>query len=748
MTIQPDDSRSTVSVDECGISHIRARDVSSAFFAQGWVASQDRIWQMEFDRLRAMGRWSEVVGFLGAKEDAFLRRLGLAESARQDWHKLDAATREMTTAYADGVNDWLESHRGALPEEFAHHPFEPEPWEPWHCVAVYKVRHVFMGTVFRKLWRGAVTLAAGPDLARIMRGDPSSAAAMVAPDGPAIDLLEGANELLVSAARELAPLAATDGGSNSWAVHGSRTASGKPLLAGDPHRGIEFPNVYHQCHVACPEFDVIGLAFPGVPGFPHFGHNDDVAWCITHGMCDDTDLFVEHFGPDAADPEPDWSHELMTIRGEGPVEVQIGSTARGPVVLGDPGDGVALSMMWTGISGADSTFDALLPMLTARSCSELEEAVRPWVLPVNNMLTADVDGDISFHLRGRVVERPAANRWTPVAGDDEHAWAGLTDIPFEDLHSWRNPERGFLVTANNRTADHGPYISVDFAGSTRHDRIVELLEGLVSATPDDMSKIHLDVRSKVAHRFIGLLGRIGLVGSDQISQDAARLLGEWEFELSVDSVAATIYAVMRRRWAESVGERLGIAGVELAAPGWPRPLEASRMLYEGATELLLSDAWSLVPGLRTDEDLRKALEAALGETVVELTQRLGPDMAGWTWGRVHRMASPHPLASANSAARDLHPPLDGCPGDGDTVRCGTVIPETGERSAAGSVARYVFDLADWDNSGWVVPHGVSGVRGTDHDLDQREAWLEGSLKPMAYSPEAVGVITNRTYLIP
>ena len=155
MTSPADDSRSTVSVDRWGISHIRAQDVSGAFFSQGWVASQDRIWQMESDRLRAMGRWSEVVGFAGAKEDAFLRRLGLAESARQDWLELEAATREMTVAYADGVNSWLQSHRGALPEEFAHHPFEPDPWEPWHCVAVYKVRHIFMGTVFRKLWRGA-----------------------------------------------------------------------------------------------------------------------------------------------------------------------------------------------------------------------------------------------------------------------------------------------------------------------------------------------------------------------------------------------------------------------------------------------------------------------------------------------------------------------------------------------------------------------------------------------------------------
>ena len=168
------------------------------------------------------------------------------------------------------------------------------------------------------------------------------------------------------------------------------------------------------------------------------------------------------------------------------------------------------------------------------------------------------------------------------------------------------------------------------------------------------------------------------------------------------------------------------------------------MGFEAATSLLLSGSWRLVPGLSDDAALEAALSACVDETVVELQQRLGEDMSTWTWGRVHRMASPHPLASALESARELHPPVDGCPGDSDTVRCGSVLPETGERAAAASVARYVFDLADWDASGWVVPHGVSGVRGSGHDLDQRDLWLEGRLAPMAYSDEAVGEVTVET----
>ena len=729
-----------ITKDTWGISHIEAPDALSAFAAQGWVAADDRMWQMEWDRLRSLGRWSEVVGFQGAKEDAFFRRLGLATTAQADWEALSPDTQAMTTAYAEGVNRWIDSHTDSLPAEFDHHPFAPAPWEPWHCVAVYKVRHIFMGTMYRKLWRGAVVLGAGPEAARAMRGDPEHASSIVPGLGELTDLLVDAAAVVDAAAEDLAALAQAEGGSNSWAVHGSRTASGLPLLAGDPHRGIEFPNVYHQCHIRSPEFDVIGMAFPGVPGFPHFGHNQDVAWCITHGMADDTDLFVERFGDsdDATSLDDiEWVPETMNIRGEDPVVVWIGSTSRGPVVIGDPASGAALSMMWTGIWGTDTTLDALRPMLTAQSCDGLEDAVRPWVIPVNNLLTADVGGNISFHLRGRVIDRSPASRWTPVPGADAYAWTGRPEVDFDSLQSSRNPDRGFLVTANNRISERGPYISLDFAGPARHDRIVELLSENNAASLADMLAIHRDVKSLVVPRFIARLDELGVTGTTEIGQAALAHMRSWDGQVDGDNTCAGIYAVVRRRWAESVGERFGIGNVELGAPGWPRPLDGSRMLFDAASELLFGDDWRLVPGIDDENALRAALDAAVDETAVELTERFGPDVAEWQWERMHRMASPHPLASALPGARDLHPPVNGCPGDGDTVRCGTLYPETGERAAAASVARYVYDVSDWDASGWIVPHGVSGVRGDGNDLSQRQGWLDGTVIPMAYTPEAI-----------
>ena len=805
----------TVRRDRWGIAHVDAPSAEAAFAAQGWVAADDRIWQMEWDRRRALGRWAEVVGMAGAREDAFFRRLGLAGIARADYAALQPRTRAMCEAYADGVNRWLAGHGDALPAEFEHHPAPPEPWEPWHCVAVYKLRHIFMGTLTRKLWRGRIMAQAGPEAVMATVGDIEADTAMLPseaqfglrggqrtgwsesasqtgePDagqrdrgrheGPRPDLLADAARVLDASAADMAALAQamdSDGASNSWALSGERTASGRPLLAGDPHRGIEFPNVYHQCHLRCDEFDAIGMGFPGVPGFPHFGHNAEVAWAITHGMCDDTDVFVERFAlPDdetAATATPaasdaagtagrddlagsdglddgearlsdgtpvEWRYETLHVRGEGTVELQCGTTSRGPVVLGDPADGVALSMQWTGMFGRDTTLDALWPMLEARTAAESVEAARPWVLPVNNLLVADRAGEIVFKIRGRVVERQPASRWTPVPGADEFAWDGLEPVPFDELPQWANPERGFLVTANNRTADGGPYISLDFAGPSRHDRICELLTPMTGATAADMAAIHADVTSLVAPNVLEFITEHAVECGHELSHTLLDMLADWDQRMTADSPAATVYSVIKRRLVEAITERLGIAGAQLGAAGWPPAGEASRMAAGAATRMICERNLEVVPGLDNPIGRRMAASACVDETAAELTQRLGSDPQQWAWGHVHRMASPHPLASALAAARDLHPPVDGCAGDGDTVRQGGTAPETGERAVHGSVARYAFDLGNWDNSGWVVPHGVSGVRNSGHDLDQRGAWLACELLPMAYSTEAVASVT-------
>lgn len=732
----------TVTRDRWGIGHVLAPDALTAFAAQGWLAASDRLWQMDWDRRRALGRWAEVAGSGAVAEDKLFRRLEMAGRAQRNWEQLSSDTKDMTAAYARGVNAWAAANADDLPEEFDAHDAGFETWEPWHCVAVYQIRHFFMGTFHRKLWRGTVALRADPALVQAMVGMVGEDAAMVPGTGEdIIDLLADAETVLVAARDELAAFPDTDGGSNSWAVHGSRTATGAPLLAGDPHRGIEFPNVYYQCHLACDSFDAIGLAFPGVPGFPHFGHNADVAWCITHGMADDTDVFVEH-GALAVERT-----ETIQVRGGESVEVTCASTPRGPIVLGDPAsEAPSLGVQWTAWHGPDTTFEALWPMLTAADVDQFEAGLRPWVIPVNNVLSVDTAGNISFQLRGRVVERPTANRWAPVSGDDAHAWNGIEQVPFEELHHWRNPERCYIVTANNRISDSPPYVSLDFANPARHDRIVQLLSALDPAATDvsAMAAIHLDVMSLVARQVLPLFRTAR--PTTEAGRKALALLADWDGQLIADSPAASIYSGIRLAWANEVAERLALSGAHLIEPGFPSTVFSGKALFSASQRLFIDEGWKHLPGMEA-ASLPAVLGGAFDTVAADLTERFGPRADAWEWGRIHSMVSPHPLATARPELSELHPPVDDLPGDGDTVRCASVNPVYGNRAAAGSVARYVFDVADWDRSGWVVPHGVSGVRESGHDLDQRQTWLNGELLPMAYSPSAVAAVADHVFVL-
>jgi len=266
--------------------------------------------------------------------------------------------------------------------------------------------------------------------------------------------------------------------------------------------------------VRCARFEAIGLSFAGVPGFPHFGHNERVAWCITHGMADDQDLFVERLGAREL-AAADRRTETVSVRGAAPAHVEILTTTRGPVVLGGTHAGVGIALRWATLAEPDPTFDCFLPMLDA--------AMRDWVMPCNNLISADVAGSIRYRFRGRVAVRAAANRWTPVPGESlAHAWRGY--VAFEDMPHVADPPSGMLAAANDRPAVEGaPYLGVDFSGPTRVRRIRARLESLRAATVDDMCAIHADDLSLVAPLFVRALD--ALEPPDERAREALVAIG-------------------------------------------------------------------------------------------------------------------------------------------------------------------------------------------------------------------------------
>ena len=724
--------------DSLGIPHLRASSRHDAFLAQGFVHAQDRLWQMEFDRRRAMGRWSECVGPAAVEWDTLARRLRLAATSQTDYAAFDDATRGIFDAYAAGVNAFMAT-TDRMPVEYGLLGITPEPWEPWHSCAVFKVRHVLMGVWGTKLWRARVLRLLGPELAVTLGTFGDHDGVLIVPPGAEYrQALADLSELQPGEAA-LAEAAELQGGSNSWAVHGSRTASGKPLVAGDPHRLLDTPNVYYQNHVACPEFDVIGYSFGGVPGFPHFGHNQQVAWCITHAMADYQDLYVERFKP--GDPgtyefQGAWLgaehwQETLTVRGAAPVEIDITVTQHGPVVVGDPRSGHAITMRYTATDVPNRGLQCLLPMLLAGNVAELTESMRDWVDPCNNLIGGDVHGDIAYLHRGRVPLRARANAWLPVPGwTGEHEWQG--DVPFEELPRLINPDTGFIATANNRVVgdDYPYYLGLNYAPPFRAKRVVERLRNLRNATIADMASVHADRVSLPSRLFVAALS--GAQIADARALEAQRRLQAWDGSMDKGAVAPTLYVALRDQLVRTL-----LAQPKLTAlrqnpyAGEPQAMSPDVRLWAPIVTMIENDDRTILPVGQTWSDM---LANALPRAVAYLSEQFGPDMDDWTWGAVHTTNPVHTLAGVfPDLAEQLNPPSVSIGGDGDTVQAAAIFPGQNFKVNGMSVARYAFDTGDWDNSGWIVPLGSSAHPASPHYADQASDWSDVQLRPMLYS---------------
>ena len=425
----------TIYRDEWGIPHLRADSAHELSYLQGRTAAMDRAWQIEVERWRSEGRLAEHIGEAQVGWDRFARRVRLDDTARRCFAALDNETRRWVVSYVDGVNSTLPESDAP---EFAATGNRPGRWQPWSPLGVFLARHILFGTFPTKLWRAHVAATIG-----------TTELFDIAPDGS---------------------------GSNSWAVAGS-------YIAGDPHRIIELPGVYQQVRLACPEFDVAGMAFPGVPGVPHFGHAGDVAWAVTNAMADYQDVYREEMrrvdgqvlvrNPDGFAPA-DVHVETIIVRGGPPVEVEVIETPRGPVI--DHG----VSLRVPARVESQIGFAALLPMLRAKTVDDFAAALEHWIEPVNSYVVGDSSGALISLVAGRVPLRDDRNRHVPVpAWEPGHDWHGYAALP----RTWRTE----VVNANDRRDGDTASFGVDFAPPHRARRIAALLE---AGSPPEA--VHMD----------------------------------------------------------------------------------------------------------------------------------------------------------------------------------------------------------------------------------------------------------------
>ncbi|MCC3765641.1 GNAT family N-acetyltransferase [Glycomyces sp. TRM65418] len=660
--------------DAWGIPHLRAPDPLSLAFAQGRNAAADRAWQLETLRRRATGTASALLGGEWRHWDRLVRQVGVPTAARSVLDGLDPATAEWVRAYVAGVNAALPEAAAAAPEFDS----APGPWEPWTPLAVWYAEHLLFGSGFpAKLWRERVAAHLGED-----------AVARFAMDGPE-------------------PV-----GSNGWLVDGSLTATGHPILAGDPHRFLQLPGAYQQIRLACtangPDgFDVVGLAMPGIPGIAHFGHTGGVAWGITNAMADTQDLFLERlrrnddgsieaFGPDGWEPAASRT-ETIEVAGGAPATIEVVTTARGPIVAEDA-DG-ALSLRGPLQVRSDLGFAALPKLLRARTVADVDAALDGWVSPVNVVMAADTAGGLLHRAAGRVPERDAANRVRPVpAWEPRYAWRG-----------WRPMPRGRVDRLAAMANDRGVAapLGVEFCPPHRADRIRELLETRTDWAAADMASIHTDTFLPSAGILLDRLPRLDLGGPAARLRD--RLLA-WDRRMDADSTDAAAFAAVRTAFIRNLAELPVFA--PLADPsGHPAIF---------APWLALSPRIGFALGPLLDSDLIDAEEqdAALTAALADAAAR-----APVTWGEVHRLVPWRDVPGEEPEA------LAGVAGDADCVLATSGVPGVTETFLRGPAARWVWDLADREQSRWIVPFGASGVPGP-HFRDQFPLWRRGELVPV------------------
>jgi len=740
--------RAEVLRDAYGVPHVFAADAHDLFFLQGFVTAQDRLWQMDLYRRAASGRLAEILGEPGLESDKFMRTIGLARAAQLDQSAITPGTLAILQAYADGVNKFLDQHGESLPFEFTLLGYKPELWSPLDSLTVAKLQlYDAAGNYPQELLRAGLASRFGPDVLPALMPDPGisvsfdevrwrEVAADLAP-GPVTSggaaalgtILGGAGESL---------------GSNCWALAGSKTKSGKPLLAGDPHLPVRNPSIWFELALSMPDLSLIGFSIPGVPGVV-IGHNDKVAWSFTYAEADTQDLFVEHQDPtdlrrfeyqnrfEAAT----FRRETITVKGRAdPVLLDVAVTRHGPIITPVlEGEKAQLALRWSALD-ATKTVDAVLGMNRATSIDDFRRAAADFSGATLSACVADTAGHIGYMLVGRLPDRPGDGSM-PVAGwNGVSEWRGL--LPADANVMVVDPPDGLILNANNR-----PFTSPTQAGyggewdpGFRYAYLKSVLDQARSADVASIARVQNDYTSLPVQRFRDAIaaGR----PTTALGQQAQKIVRGWDGSLAVESTGAAIYeawilAMCRAAFADKLG---GALYDDYAANG--RPTYALYQLLASTTS-----PWFLALG---DSSIvgRDALSGvALDNAAKDLSTRLGSDIAKWRWGDLHGVAFEHPL----SAVR----PLDLFLTIGPVKRAGDgYSPNNGAYSLTKPFAvrshaseRQIVDLGDLDASVSVIPTGESGQPFSKHWGDQTALWASGRYKAMALTRERLGQLEGK-----
>ncbi|HEV2854543.1 MAG TPA: penicillin acylase family protein [Thermoanaerobaculia bacterium] len=727
----------TVLRDPWGIPHIFAATQDDLFFAQGFVAAQDRLFQMEIWRRTGEGRLAEILGPGAVDRDRFARLLRYRGDLEAEYSSYAPDAKRILQAFTRGVNAFIESSRDRLPIEFELAGFQPEPWTPEVCLNRMAAFGMTLNA-FSELFRARLGNEIGWKLVdEIFPADPPRPLESQPRKG-----LEGIDERVLALAEAAgAPVTFQPrDGSNNWVVDGSLSATGKPLLANDPHRALMLPSLRSMVHLVGPGWNVIGAGEPGQPGVAA-GHNDRVAFGFTIAMIDQQDLYIEETNP--ANPnevlfQGKWEplrieRETIRVKGQAPVEAELKLSRHGPVIHEDRERHRAYVLHWVGSEPGTAGYLASLSLDRARSWSEFRQALERWKVPSENLLYADIDGNIGWQVAGLAPVRQGWSGLLPVPGaEGAYEWKGF--LPPSELPGAFNPPRHFLATANHNILPPGyPHeLGFDWGDANRYRRIAEVLGAGGRFTVADFQRLQHDEVSSQARALARLLGEAK--GASPELRPWIDRLARWDGTVARDSAAAALYEI----WALKIPRAV-------LTPRVPEKWRGAADLSDRMVDLLGNPtaAWF-------GEDPRAGRDALLlrtfEEAVADAKAKLGPDPGTWRWGRLHTVTFHHPLETDDErrAVFGLPPVERG--GDGNTLNVGV---GSGFEVNHGASFREVLDTGDWDRSVATNVPGQSGQPGSPHYGDLLPLWAEGRYFPLLFSREKIeGTGAERLVLEP
>jgi penicillin G amidase len=715
----------TISRDADGVPLITAAEDADAVFGLGFAHAQDRLFQMEMMRRYGAGRLAEIFGEQMVETDRQIRVLGIYRLAEAEFALLSAPVQRGLEAYAAGVNAFLAARHGALPPEFLLLRFAPEPWRPADTLVWGKLMDLLLAGNYRaELLRARLARTLSPaELAFLYPEYPADAPTTLA-ELTAIYRRLPLDRLYAALPPTIGPIHA----SNNWVVDGAHSASGKPLLANDPHLAFGAPGFWYLARLKIGEREIAGGTAPGTP-FVAIGHNDRIAWGFTSTGSDVEDLFIEKIDP--VDPgrylTPSGSaafatrQETIAVHGAAPVELTVRATRHGPV-LSDalPADsvdqGYVLALAAPFLTEDDRTAEALWHIDRAADWNEFRAALQSWDGPQQNVVYGDSAGTIGFFAPGRVPIRRNGNGWLPPPGwTAEHDWTGF--IPFAELPQGSNPASGHFVSANNKIvpASYPYFLSRDWDLPNRAERIGELLAEAPRQSPETSAAIQADTLSAAARRLVPLM--TGIVPESEMAREAIERLRDWDFRMDADKIEPLLFTAWLRAFAHDVFfAHIGDA----AADYW----DLKPQIIE--TVLRAHPEWCGAPQERT-ESCGPLLTTALDAALAELSRDYGPEMVQWQWGRAHVAEFANPVLGRIAVLRDWVHVAVPAPGGYDTLNRGPTTSHDELHPYAtrfGAGLRIITDLAAPGESLMIAVPGQSGNPLSPHFSDLLQRWRQ------------------------